>query len=361
MKFKSDWSQAREHHIRWWQRKGPVLKIVCPRATPVEAIPEPAKPADLLGTWTDPTYRVGLAEQQMAGTMFLADAFPYFDGYIGPGTTNILLGSQPHFAEETVWYEPCIADPDTAPPIGFEPSGNHWWGVQMALLEEAHRRNAGRYLLGVPDLVENLDVLAALRDTEKLLMDLAERPEWVAAKVWEINEAYFAIFDRIYDLVKDEHGGHAYCAFNIYGPGKTAKVQCDISCMMSPRMFKDIVVPPLAAQCKYLDCSMYHLDGEDALGHLDALLAIDDLDAIEWTPVGASGKVSGMPTAGSPSFYDLYRRILKAGKCVQAIQVRPEDVIPLLDAVGPNGLYVDVIGTDEKTATQLVEKTRQYY
>ena len=36
----------------------------------------------------------------------------------------------------------------------------------------------------------------------------------------------------------------------------------------------------------------------------------------------------------------MYRRILDAGKSVQAVGVKPEEVVPLLDAVGGEGMYV---------------------
>jgi hypothetical protein len=361
MLWKPDWEQARQHHLAWWRGKSLCLWLTAPRAAPAAVLPEPAPPADLLARWTDPVYRVDAAESRMSRTHYLADAFPYFDGYIGPGSTNILLGSTPRFARDTVWYEPCIADPDAYGAIRFDDGpANRWWRVQTDLLREARRRCAGRYLLGPPDLVENLDVLAALRDTQPLLTDLLERPEWVKARLEEINRAYFAIFDRLFDLVRDGHGGNAFC-FNLYGDGKTAKVQCDIACMLSPAMFREFVVGPLAEQCRYLDYSMFHLDGEDALPHLDALLAIEDLDAIEWTPLGASGRVAGRPTGGSPHWYPLYRRIKAAGKAVQAVQVKVDEVVPLIEAVGPDGLFVEVSAPDEASAFRLAERTRQYY
>ena len=64
-------------------------------------------------------------------------------------------------------------------------------------------------------------------------------------------------------------------AFGIWAPGKTAKLQCDASAMFSPDMFQRFVVPSLTEQCEWLDYSMYHLDGSQAMCHLDALLGID--------------------------------------------------------------------------------------
>jgi hypothetical protein len=68
-----------------------------------------------------------------------------------------------------------------------------------------------------------------------------------------------------------------------------------------------------------------------------------------------------MPTGGAPCWYDLYRRILAAGKAVQAIQLKVHEVVPLLDAVGPDGLFIEVSAPDEASAWKLYEQTRPYY
>lgn len=43
-------------------------------------------------------------------------------------------------------------------------------------------------------------------------------------------------------------------------------------------MFKEFVVPSLRGQCQALDYAYYYLDGTSALQHLDALLAIEEID-----------------------------------------------------------------------------------
>jgi hypothetical protein len=192
-------------------------------------------------------------------------------------------------------------------------------------------------------------VLAALRGTETLLFDLIERPEWVRCSVAEINTAYFAAFDRLFELIKDPWGGNSFSAFHIWGAGKTAKVQCDMSAMISPKMFGEFVVPALTEQCEWLDYSMYHLDGTQAIIHLDQLLEIEPLDAIEWTPQ------AGRPDGGDPVWYDLYRRILAGGKSVQVIGVKPHEVIPLINAIGTYGVYILTFASSESEVRALVE------
>ena len=118
------------------------------------------------------------------------------------------------------------------------------------------------------------------------------------------------------------------------GPGKTAKLQSDASAMISPAMFDRFVAPAITAQCEWLDHSMFHLDGSQCLCHVDSLLSIEALGAIEWTPD------PGVPCGGDTCWYDLYRRILDAGKSVQAVGVKADQVLPLLDSVGGKGLYI---------------------
>jgi hypothetical protein len=184
---------------------------------------------------------------------------------------------------------------------------------------------------------------------------MIETPELVEERLWEINEAFFAAFDIIYNRIKDESGGMAFAYFRLWGPGKTAKVQCDASAMFSPTMFQQFVVPPLTQQCEWLDFSMYHLDGTQAMGHLDALLEIEALDAIEWTPQ------AGEEQGGSPEWYDLYRRIKRGGKSVQAISVKLGEVIPLIEAVGPEGLFIITDGAPtQEAAEELVMSCEQY-
>jgi hypothetical protein len=150
----------------------------------------------------------------------------------------------------------------------------------------------------------------------------------------EINQAFFTSFDLIYEKIKDADGGNAFAAFQIWGPGKTAKLQCDFSAMISPRMFRTFVVPCLSSQAEWLDYSLFHLDGTTCIQHLDALLEIKALNAIEWTPQ------AGRPGGGSSEWFPLYRRIKAGGKGIQAIGVEPDEVVPLLDELGPDGTFI---------------------
>ncbi|MFI5384613.1 MAG: hypothetical protein ACHQ50_00680 [Fimbriimonadales bacterium] len=345
MFWKDDWTIAKKRLRGWWRGEGPALCAIAPQDSPWEDIPDPAPATSPQQFWTDIDWRLQNQIAAMSRCYYGGVAFPYLDSQIGPGSLGLFLGNEPGFAWDTVWYKPCIEDPET-PKLEISRT-NPWLELHLEFIRRAMAAAHGRFLVGIPDLIENLDTLAQLREPQRLMMDLVERPGWAREKIAEINGAFFEVFGQMFELVRDEDGGNAFAAFHIWGPGKTAKVQCDASAMISPAMFQQFVVPALTEQCEWLDYSMYHLDGTQAIQHLDALLEIEALDAIEWTPQ------AGIERGGDPRWYDLYRRIRAAGKSVQAVDVEPEQVGPLLDAVGPGGMYVMVQAESERQARDL--------
>ncbi len=355
MRYKTGWPETRQHFIDWWSRKGMVLWLTADRPAPHDPIPRPPDPATPEAYWFDTPLRISWSEYNLSRTEFLADSFPQAEVQLGPGSLATFLGAEPQVDWNTVWYLPCIGDPETYGPITLNPEKNRWLEMHLRTLDEALRRSDGRWLAGIPDLIENLDTLAALRGDKALFFDLVERPDWVYERLGEINQAFFQAYDIFFERCrmgnKEIAGGSVFQAFNLWGPGKVAKVQCDISASLSPRMFRRFALPHLEAQCRWLDHSLYHLDGTTCLQHLDALLETEVIDAIEWTPQALS-----QPNGGDPHWYDLYRRIKSAGKGVQVVGVKAEEVVPLLDAIGPQGTYVMVDGNVSMDAAEVILK-----
>jgi hypothetical protein len=87
---------------------------------------------------------------------------------------------------------------------------------------------------------------------------------------------------------------------------------------------------------------------------LDALLEIESLDAVELTP-GPQ-----VPQGGDPAWYDMYRKIRKAGKCVQAVSLKPEEVVPLFDEIGSDGMYLMVDFQSRKQVEDTLKQVEQF-
>jgi hypothetical protein len=322
-----------------------------------EQVPAPVAPTTIDERYCNATYRAAQNHHRLARSIFPLDVLPSATTCLGPGSLALFCGSQAGFAEDTVWFYPCIeeiSEPESLPPLRFD-SANPWWKTTEAIIRTCADQARGKYIVGCPDLIENVDVLSSLRGAQTLMMDMLERPDWVEKKIWEINALYYEVYQRIYDIIKLPDGSSAFGAFYVWGPGKTAKLQCDASAMFSPEMYKQFVVPALTAQCKWLDNSIYHLDGTQAMCHLDNLLSIEPLDAIEWTPQ------AGIEPGGNKRWHDLYKRILAAGKSVQVVNVELDDIKPLIDAIGTKGVYMLIQFKNQNEADRALKIVEAYY
>jgi len=59
-------------------------------------------------------------------------------------------------------------------------------------------------------------------------------------------------------------------------------------------------------------------------------------------------------------WHDLYRRILEGGKSLQVVRIEPEEVAPLLDAIGTNGVYIMTGFPDEKSEKELLREAAKF-
>lgn len=357
--WKENWPQTRENFVRWWRHDGLVVSPVMwgdypARRKPWDESTRPPPAPTNEARFSDPAYVAASAHWQLAQADCRLDAIPIAQVDIGPGSLAAYLGSEPRFGESTIWFDPVIHEPDACPAIRFD-AGNRWWQRQLELIDAVRLRAGGRYFVGCPDLVENIDVLSSLREAQQLMVDMIERPDWVKARLREITDAYFTVFDELYPRLRDPDGGMAFWAFALWGPGRTAKIQCDAGAMISREMFDDFAAPELRRQSSRIDHVMFHLDGTQAIQHLDTLLQIDEIDAIEYTAQ------AGIESGGHARWWPLYRRIIEAGKSVQALDVRPDEVAPLLNAIGTKGVYLHVTGARTAADLEDLERIVQRY
>lgn len=116
----------------------------------------------------------------------------------------------------------------------------------------------------MPDLMENIDVLASLRGALDILYDFIDEPkDKLADRINQVSDVYYEYFNRFYDVIKDSEGGNAYTVFQIWGEGKTVKLQCDFSAMLSPDDFRNYIRNLFVSRLKRLTMLLpHHLDGQ---------------------------------------------------------------------------------------------------
>jgi len=116
-------------------------------------------------------------------------------------------------------------------------------------------------------------------------------------------------------------------------------------------MFEEFVVPDMVKVAKKLDKSIYHLDGPDAVRHVDILLDIPEIDAIQWLPGdGAPPAVKWIP---------MLKKIQKKGMPLIVYADDPGEVEELLTELEPEGLLISVTAESEEQARDIVKKVEE--
>ena len=350
--WKSNLEETKQRYINWWNHKGIILNMwehFQEGVQPHAEITPPAPAKDLSQKWFDPQWRAEYLDWYVAHSSLKADILPVANTQLGPGSLAAILGGVFEGGEDTIWIHP---NPDFTDEIVFNPEHPNWI-LHKELLKACKAKANGHYFVGMPDLMEGLDVLAALKGTDRVLLDTVMQPEILEQQMQQINDIYFKVFDELYDIIR-EGDEMAFCYFSSWAPGKMSKLQSDISTMISQDDYRRFVQPFIREQCQKIDYTLYHLDGVGAMHHLPALLEIEELNAIQWTP-GV-----GEPQGGSPKWYDLYKKILAGGKSVMACWVTLDELKPLLDHTGVDGIHLEMDFHNEKEVEQAMRIVEEY-
>lgn len=331
--YKVNMEAAKEKFRNYWAHKNtgrPLMCVIARRpeveqysdGTPVEGgyldqicqgkyynMPEELKWKDMEDKYQNPQRTVDRYRYFCQTHAFLGESFPNLNIDFGPGSLASYLGSEIGFKEDTVWFNKCLDGWDGVPKLTFDPE-NKWFKKHLQLAKDCQALAGDDFYVDMPDLMENIDVLASLRGAQDILFDLLDEPEMIGERIQEVTDIYYEYYDRFYDVIKDEEGGNAYTVFQIWGPGRTVKLQCDFSAMMSPEDFRKYIQPSLRSQSENVDHVLYHLDGPAAIKHMDALMEIEGIDALQWTS-GDAG-----PDGTLPDWDVIYDKAIAAGKSI---------------------------------------------
>jgi hypothetical protein len=352
--LKPDFEKARLRYAAFWQRAILDRPPVDIAFTKEDARPIPFKEYSSWDEkWLDVDFR---AEQQAAwleATEFMGDALPVAWPNLGPEIYSAWCGCDYHFTEGSGWSQPCVADWDKD--IGrARLDMNH----PLFKLCERYTRNLlelgrGKFLVGLTDFHSGGDHVAALRDPQQLAIDMVENVDHVKAELVRSQVEYFMAYDHFYGMIKS--GGSLACSWmgSLFGEGKFYIPSNDFSCMVSKRMFDEVFLEGIAAECRFLDQSIYHLDGPGALRHLESLLEIRELGAVQW--------VCGAGNEGFHRWVEVYRKIQRAGKGI-IIYPTLEELPMVFETLRPEGVLFGSVGGvgDRETAEEVLKRIEKW-
>ena len=343
--------QALGYHERWW--KGELGRpLVCVTLTDDHPL-EKKTPAPLLSqsscadlSWTAEQV-IDAIDEELSQIEFLGDAYPFvnFDAF-GPGVLAAFCGAKLDNGSGRVWFFPEKEREIADIRVRYDPDN-----VYARRIKELYRAGVKRWngavVMGMPDLGGVLDVAATFRGSENLLLDLYDDPDEVKRLTGEIQTAWYAAYNDLLSALDGQGCNTNWSGILSRKPSYIA--QCDFCYMIGNPMFREFVRDTLREDTEKLDHVIYHLDGVGELNHLDDILAIEKLDAVQWVPG------EGKPTCDV--WMDVYRRIEQAGK-QSWICGGPDDFLKIVDELHIRPYFTCALPSGERALAETLLKAR---
>ncbi len=264
-------------------------------------------------------------------TFWGGEAFPSFYPSFGPDEIAVFCGADLKWSPdstETNWSVPFVKDWEQALPLRLQ-MNNALFMRQLEIYRRAAQRFAGKILLVAPDLHTNMDLLAGIRGSQRLCMDLLDCPELIDRAMLDARAIFRELWSALTQAGRMDETGYCLESHALYSRNGSATLQCDFSIMMSPTMFRRWVLPALEEEAELVRHVVYHWDGPGALVHMKDLLASRGLHTLSFVP----GDGHGDPV----DHLELLRKLQAGGKSIHVWgtpeqcqvmhrQLRPEKV-----------------------------------
>lgn len=348
----SDWEARVARQDAFWACAiidRPVVCMTVRKEKPESPWPSEKTYATCRDRWMDTERVVEQAVAYARNTEYLGDALPTAWPNLGPELFSSFFGMEMDYTADTSWGIPNLHDWSQAGALVFSEENVYWKKLEemTAALLEAGK---GLFYTGFSDMHPGGDAIAAFRDPMQLNLDLLTNPGDVARLLARVNAEYAKVFDTYHAWFAAAN--QAITSWpGIVSSKKWYVPSNDFSCMISKEMFDTMFVPGIIDECRHLEAAIYHLDGPGALRHLDSLLGIDALNAIQWVFGAGNGVAS--------DWIPVYRRCQAAGKGIQ-IFASAEEIETLVSNLHPEGVWLGVSVRDREEAMAVLDRVSKW-
>lgn len=298
--------------------------------------------------WFDEEYQLEKFMTQVRGKHYNGETFPIFWPNLGPVVYPAFYGCPLEFGEVTSWSEPVLDDYNRMPELD-------WNNLYMLKLESMTRcaleMCEGKFLVGYSDLHGGLDCLAALRGTERLLLDLVDDPDVQAPLLDRITDDYLQVFDHFDAMLKSKRQP-SVTWMGIPSFGKMHIPSCDFAYMISTRQFMRYQWDLSRREMEHMTHNIFHVDGKGVARHLDRILELPALHAIQWV----QGVGDDQPIM---QWAPLIERILAAGKSV-VVDLAHDELEDFVAVFRPEGVFLTMASENEEEEAAILKRIAKW-
>jgi len=300
--------------------------------------------------WLDSKYQVDHYIESIQDKRFNGETFPIYWPNLGPNVYAAFYGAEMEFGDVTTWIEHYVDDYAKLDTLKFD-KNNLYFSKLEEMTCYALKRCEGECLVGYTDLHPGLDCVDALRGTENICLDMYMDKENLD-KLVKLSMADFAEIYNFFDKMLKDRNQLSVTWMGIPCFGKMHIPSCDFSSMISSDTFKEYEMPILLKEVKMMDINIFHLDGKDVARHIDDILTVDEIQAIQWV----QGVGDDLPII---QWVPFIKKIQAAGKSV-IVDIQTHELEEFISVMEPKGLYLCISTNDYEEQERILDRIKRW-
>ena len=127
---------------------------------------------------------------------------------------------------------------------------------------------------------------------------------------------------------------------------------CDFSSMISLEFFEKFGLPILEREVKTMSHNIFHVDGKGVAKHLDAILSVPEVHAIQWV----QGVGEDLPIMQWVPFI----KDIQAKGVPIIVDLSIDELEGFMDEMSPKGLFLWVASENEEQELEIIRKIRKW-
>lgn len=255
-----------------------------------------------------------------------------------------MLGCSIYGSQDSFYTRP----PDRWPDLAQVRKGirwNPWFLKYMEFVEKLLVLSDGRFPVGQPITRGVSDMLGALYGQENMIFAMADSPEQVREAAGHCTGIFLDLIAAHHQACARKKSASGLGFYHIWTPEPGIWFQEDLSAILSPTLYREIIKPFDDRICEAYPTNMMHLHSS-SFHLLDDLLAIHALKAVEINK-----------DIGGPSIRDMmpiFRRILDHSlRLVIWGALDQDDLDFVCQAFPSQGIFLNLVAADLAEAQRL--------
>lgn len=348
-----EWEARKQRYEQYWTltNKTPILAVTSPSDHQV-----PFDAGECKDRWFDAAYHCRDARGWMRNTYYGGDSYPYYLPDYGFDVATSMMGLKVEYNETSAWAVHQDKELSEYTDFSFKPDNPDYQAMVKGLdyyVNDARNAEGGvDYIVGMIPFNTLFDALSSLIGPDRLCFELMDHPE----EVHRVANAHFELFKQVYSVFEKQTLQYQHGSTNwlgVYSDVPWYYISNDFIVMLSQDFFEEFIMETLKKTVEFHPRTLFHLDGENAVRHLDAILTLDKLNGVQ---------VQATPYRQSAEFWTPYlQKIQAAGKTAWIEARHFDDLKYLVEHLNPEGLFIKTWADTEAEAKRMEQFVKDYY